>query len=236
LLSASFLPDLLLNPSVYVEIDKNQTWTPELLITNDGSSAANNLHVYLLAWPPNKIVNITNIFSTTPVNLVRSITEPLEKHKSVTVNSDTVEILIPKLVQGPGSRAHIRTLSDSENGIQVITSYDEGSGIGSTTTISLEDLLPASNATPQPPLPVNITDIIEGGEPYDRGIIGDPIPPQPSPTPPLFNNLHEYFQPVFDELDKLNKMLDSHMEEEKIINPKRKRNDDSTVSDAMCEL
>jgi hypothetical protein len=51
-------------------------------------------------------------------------------------------------------------------------------------------------------------------------------PPQPSPTPPLFN-LHEYFQPVFDELDKLNKMLDSHMEEEeKIINPKRKRNND----------
>jgi hypothetical protein len=52
------------------------------------------------------------------------------------------------------------------------------------------------------------------------------------PTPSLFN-LHEYFQPVFDEVDNLNKMLDSHMEEEeKIINPKRKRNDDSTVSDA----
>jgi hypothetical protein len=50
--------------------------------------------------------------------------------------------------------------------------------------------------------------------------------PLPPPTPPLFNNLHEYFQPVFDELDKLNKMLDSHIEEEKMINPKRKRNDD----------
>jgi hypothetical protein len=34
--------------------------------------------------------------------------------------------------------------------------------------------------------------------------------PPPPPTPPLFNNLHEYFQPVFDELDKLNKMLDSN--------------------------
>jgi hypothetical protein len=35
-------------------------------------------------------------------------------------------------------------------------------------------------------------------------------------------------------IDKLNKMLDSHIGEEKIIiNPKRKRNDDdSTVSDA----
>jgi hypothetical protein len=39
-------------------------------------------------------------------------------------------------------------------------------------------------------------------------------PPLPPPTPPLFNNLHEYFQPVFDELDNLNKMLDSHIEEE----------------------
>jgi hypothetical protein len=50
--------------------------------------------------------------------------------------------------------------------------------------------------------------------------------PQPPPTPSLFNNLHEYFKPVFDELDNLNKMLDSHIGEEKIINPKRKRNDD----------
>jgi transcription elongation factor Elf1 len=33
-------------------------------------------------------------------------------------------------------------------------------------------------------------------------------------SPPVFN-LHEYFQPVFDEVDNLNKMLDSHMEEEK---------------------
>ena len=36
------------------------------------------------------------------------------------------------------------------------------------------------------------------------------IPPQP-PTP-LFN-LHEYSQPVFDEVDNLNKTLDSHIEE-----------------------
>jgi|Tabmets5t2r1_1033131.scaffolds.fasta_scaffold01930_3 hypothetical protein len=41
------------------------------------------------------------------------------------------------------------------------------------------------------------------------------------PTPPLFN-LHEYFQPVFDELDKLNKKLDSFIEEEKMIDGKRK--------------
>jgi hypothetical protein len=35
----------------------------------------------------------------------------------------------------------------------------------------------------------------------------------PPPLIPLFN-LHEYFQPVFDEVDNLNKMLDSFIEEE----------------------
>jgi hypothetical protein len=53
-------------------------------------------------------------------------------------------------------------------------------------------------------------------------------PPLPPPIP-LFNNLHEYFKPVFDEVDNLNKMLDSHIEEEKMIDRgkkrKRKRND-----------
>jgi hypothetical protein len=49
----------------------------------------------------------------------------------------------------------------------------------------------------------------------------------PPPPIPLFNNLHEYFKPVFDEVDNLNKMLDSHIEEEKMIDrgKKRKRND-----------
>jgi len=44
----------------------------------------------------------------------------------------------------------------------------------------------------------------------------------PPPTP-LFNNLHEYFQPVFDELDKLNKMLDSFIEEEENSRGKDKK-------------
>jgi hypothetical protein len=48
-----------------------------------------------------------------------------------------------------------------------------------------------------------------GGEQHGRESITRRTP---SPTP-LFN-LHEYFQPVFDEVDKLNKMLDSHIEEE----------------------
>jgi hypothetical protein len=65
------------------------------------------------------------------------------------------------------------------------------------------------------------------GEQHTRESIARTPPPPPPPTPPLFN-LHEYFQPVFDEVDKLNKMLDSHIEEEKMINPKRKRNDDSS--------
>jgi hypothetical protein len=42
-------------------------------------------------------------------------------------------------------------------------------------------------------------------------------------TPPLFNNLHEYFQPVFDELDKLNKMLDSHIDKENDKSKEKKK-------------
>jgi hypothetical protein len=52
-----------------------------------------------------------------------------------------------------------------------------------------------------------------GGEQHTRESIARTSPLLP-PTPPLFNNLHEYFQPVFDELDNLNKMLDSFIEEE----------------------
>jgi hypothetical protein len=70
------------------------------------------------------------------------------------------------------------------------------------------------------------------GEQHTRESIARTPPLSQPPPTPLFNNLHEYFQPVFDQLDELNKMLDPHIEEEKIINPKRKRNDDSTVSDA----
>jgi hypothetical protein len=46
-----------------------------------------------------------------------------------------------------------------------------------------------------------------------REHIGELITRKPPPPTALFN-LHEYFQPVFDEVDKLNKMLDSHIEEE----------------------
>jgi hypothetical protein len=54
---------------------------------------------------------------------------------------------------------------------------------------------------------------VMGGEQHTRESIARTTP-QPPPIPSLFNNLHEYFQPVFDQLDKLNKMLDSHIEEE----------------------
>jgi hypothetical protein len=47
----------------------------------------------------------------------------------------------------------------------------------------------------------------------------------PSPPTPLFS-LHEYFEPVFDELDKLNKMLDSFIEEENDKARERKRRND----------
>jgi hypothetical protein len=48
-------------------------------------------------------------------------------------------------------------------------------------------------------------------------------PPQPPPIPPLFNNLHEYFQPVFDQLDELNKLADSFIEEEENSRGKDKK-------------
>jgi hypothetical protein len=53
-----------------------------------------------------------------------------------------------------------------------------------------------------------------GGEQHTRESTARTSPPLLPRTPPLFNNLYEYFQPVFDELDNLNKMLDSFIEEE----------------------
>jgi hypothetical protein len=44
-------------------------------------------------------------------------------------------------------------------------------------------------------------------------------------TRPLFS-LHGYFEPVFDELDNLNKMLDSFIEEENDKARERKRRND----------
>ena len=61
-----------------------------------------------------------------------------------------------------------------------------------------------------------------GEEQHTRESIARTPPPQPPSIPSLFNNLHEYFQPVFDEVDKLNKMLDSFIEEQKMIDGKRK--------------
>jgi hypothetical protein len=51
---------------------------------------------------------------------------------------------------------------------------------------------------------------------------GESIITRSPSSSPVFN-LHEYFQPVFDELDKLNKMLDSHMEEENDSRGKEKK-------------
>jgi hypothetical protein len=42
------------------------------------------------------------------------------------------------------------------------------------------------------------------------------------PSSPVFN-LHEYFKPVFDEVDNLNKMLDSHIEEENSRGKEKKK-------------
>jgi hypothetical protein len=61
---------------------------------------------------------------------------------------------------------------------------------------------------------VAATSTAMGREQHTReSIARTPLPPSPL-TPSLFNNLHEYFQPVFDQLDELNKMLDSFIEDE----------------------
>jgi hypothetical protein len=60
------------------------------------------------------------------------------------------------------------------------------------------------------------------GEQHTRESIARTTPPPPPPPIPLFN-LHEYFQPVFDEVDKLNKMLDSHIEEENNKSKEKKK-------------
>jgi hypothetical protein len=51
------------------------------------------------------------------------------------------------------------------------------------------------------------------GEQHTRESIARTTPLPPLPIPPLFN-LHEYFQPVFDQVDELNKRLDSIAEKE----------------------
>jgi hypothetical protein len=72
----------------------------------------------------------------------------------------------------------------------------------------------AMTASPSSRPATTTTNTAAMGEQHTRESIARTPRPQPPPTPPFFNNLHEYFKPVFDELDNLNKMLDSHIEEE----------------------
>jgi hypothetical protein len=51
----------------------------------------------------------------------------------------------------------------------------------------------------------------EMGEQHTR----ESIARTPLSIPSLFNNLHEYFQPIFDQLDELNKVVDYLLGEEK---------------------
>jgi hypothetical protein len=46
------------------------------------------------------------------------------------------------------------------------------------------------------------------GKGHCESVARTTTPPLPPPTPPLFN-LHEYLQPVFDQLDELNKLTNS---------------------------
>jgi len=101
-----------------------------MIITNDGSQPADNLHIFIQT--SNKIINVTNVFSTTNVSLVRPTQQALERSTPAPVNSNFSEIFIPKLVHGIGSKVEIETLLESQRkGYNVSAVYDQGSTIGS---------------------------------------------------------------------------------------------------------
>jgi hypothetical protein len=93
--------------------------------------------------------------------------------------------------------------------------------VGPVATFRWDHAMTASSSPSRAAATAAATNTAAMGEQHIReSIARTPLPPSP-PTPPLFNNLHEYFKPVFDEVDKLNKMLDSSIEEEKMIDEKR---------------
>jgi hypothetical protein len=98
LISGGFASDILFNPAVYVEIKNYGSATPKMLITNDGSEAADNLYLYIQA--SSKIISVTNTFSTANVSLVRPTSQILGMFQPITVNNNIVEILITKLTPG----------------------------------------------------------------------------------------------------------------------------------------
>lgn len=132
LLSTGFFSTFLVNPAVYVEVSNSATSQPYMLITNDGSKPAHNVSLFVLALP-GKIVNVTNIFSTTNVTLMEPHPKTLEEGRPVPISNNSMQILIPVLTSGIGSRVEIETLLESESEfVRVIAVYDEGSTVEST--------------------------------------------------------------------------------------------------------
>ncbi len=131
MLSANFVGEFLLNPAVYIEVKGNNTSKPVMLVTNDGSQPAHNLSLFIQG--SGRIVNITNILSTTDVKLVQPQSKPLVRDATVPINNSSLEIFAPQLVSGIGSKLEIETLLESQSrGIRVSGVYEEGSAIGST--------------------------------------------------------------------------------------------------------
>jgi hypothetical protein len=139
LFSANFLSDILLNPSVYIQVINNGTTTvPKMIITNDGSQPADNLHIFIQT--STRMVSITNVFSTTNVSLVKPTQQSLERNTPAQVNSNFLEIFIPKLIHGIGSKVEVETLLDSQSaGYEVHAVYDQGSTMGSFTPNIVRD-------------------------------------------------------------------------------------------------
>jgi hypothetical protein len=149
-LSASFFPDLLVNPAVNVEVRDSEMTTPQMIITNDGSEPANNVHLFIEGIDK-KIYEVKNDFSTTSVFLVQPKPESgqekqleIDKPQCFMNKSECfpkepiklLEIRIPKLVQGLGSEVGIVPTLESRYSLpsgafnyRVVVSYDEGSGV-----------------------------------------------------------------------------------------------------------
>jgi hypothetical protein len=126
LLSAGFLSEVLLNPSVYIEVKDSGGTTPRILVTNDGSQPAHNLSLFLRT--SNKIINITNDFSTTEVILMKPISMSLERGITQHIDDYSLEIFIPRLSSGLGSIVEMETSLESPDGDYLLQGvFDEGS-------------------------------------------------------------------------------------------------------------
>lgn len=112
---------------LYIEVKDIGSITPKILVTNDGSQPAHNLSLFLRT-SNNKIINITNDFSTTDVILMKPKSVTLERGITQNVNDSSLEIFIPRLSSGLGSIVEMKTSLNNSDGDYLLQGvYDQGS-------------------------------------------------------------------------------------------------------------